>query len=578
MRRRLLAALCLVSLVIHAQDVPRLGETVDVSIVNVDVFVTDRDGNRVHGLTRNDFEVYENGTLQPLSNFAEYASGSGDRVAVEGTRQVETAPREKRNILIFFERMWLPPNLADPMFAALKETVARTVQPGDAVSVISWSGYEMQHEEFTDDMPAVTAAIDRIAKLTAEVPNDPLTRLREDAVAHRDFERKVAEMAATGGGREARLGRRAGPPPEPTTPIPPAKESMETGGGPGVQIFMLMAYSEMKARVAAINSAITSMSGLEGKKVLLLATRRLGQVAGAEFAYASGGQGKIPDELRLRYNTTDMMQSLIDNANASGVTVYPVNPAGLGSALPDTTWSQLVDDAVSAAALQSAEYFTLQNETVSLNHIARNTGGLMAAGISQVVELLPQVSSDITDYYSLAYRVPATGTDLTREIVVKAKKPGLTVRSRRQFVEKSDDSRMRDRLRSTLFRASQDSQIGITATAGDAKAAGNRLVVPVQVRIPIKDLTLLPRGDGKHAGSFSVWVAAAADLDELSDVTEKTQPFEVEEDKLEAAQEGWFTYDIDVQVNDKSRYLAVGVVDEVGRTYGLQRIDLEGGA
>jgi hypothetical protein len=62
MRRRLLVLLCLVSLVANGQDVPRLGETLDVSIVNVDVFVTDRDGNRVHGLTRNDFEVYENGS------------------------------------------------------------------------------------------------------------------------------------------------------------------------------------------------------------------------------------------------------------------------------------------------------------------------------------------------------------------------------------------------------------------------------------------------------------------------------------------------------------------------------------
>jgi hypothetical protein len=35
-----------------------------------------------------------------------------------------------------------------------------------------------------------------------------------------------------------------------------------------------------------------------------------------------------------------------------------------------------------------------------------------------------------------------------------------------------------------------------------------------------------------------------------------------------------FTYEIDVEVTEKSKYLAVGVFDEVGRTYGLQRVDL----
>ena len=43
------------------QQVPVAGETIDVTIVNVEVFVTDKRGRRVHGLTRDDFEIHENG-------------------------------------------------------------------------------------------------------------------------------------------------------------------------------------------------------------------------------------------------------------------------------------------------------------------------------------------------------------------------------------------------------------------------------------------------------------------------------------------------------------------------------------
>jgi VWFA-related protein len=572
--RKIVALLCLVSLVASAQDVQRLGETVDISIVNVDVFVTDRDGNRVRGLTANDFEIYENGQLQPISNFAEYASGSNERVGVGGTRRAATAaPREKRNILIFFEEMYLPPHRADPLFDTLKETVARTVAPGDAVSVVSWSRFGIEHDEFTDDVRAIHTSIDRVAEETKKAQHDPVQQQREEAAALREFNRRVAEMAASGGGS---LGSRGGLAQTQQQVARPANDGGEAGEGGAAQLYMLMAYNEMKVRVAAINSAITSMSGLEGKKILFLATRRLGEIAGAEFAYAGGTQ-RIPANLRLRYGTAELMQSIVDNANASGVTIYPVNPPGVRSALPDTTLTTEPDPEATPAAVEGAEYLTLLNETVSLNEIAKQTGGLMAAGTSDVIDLLPRIASDITDYYSLAYRVSVTGEDHARDIVVKTKRPGLTVRARRQFVEKSDDSRMRDRLRSTLFRAAQESQIDITATAGEATVTGNRRSVPVQIRIPIKDLTVLPRGEGKHAGSFSVYVGAAADLDELSDITEKTQPFEVDEAKLEDAQAGWFTYDLDVEVNEKSRYLAVGVMDEVGRTYGLTRLDLKDG-
>src|SRR5437763_11399359 len=49
----------------------KLVETVEVKVVNVDVVVTDRSGKAVTGLTRNDFELFENGKPQPITNFYE---------------------------------------------------------------------------------------------------------------------------------------------------------------------------------------------------------------------------------------------------------------------------------------------------------------------------------------------------------------------------------------------------------------------------------------------------------------------------------------------------------------------------
>lgn len=46
-----------------------LTERIDVRVIGVDVVVTDKKGNAVNGLTRDDFQIFENGIEKPISNF-----------------------------------------------------------------------------------------------------------------------------------------------------------------------------------------------------------------------------------------------------------------------------------------------------------------------------------------------------------------------------------------------------------------------------------------------------------------------------------------------------------------------------
>jgi hypothetical protein len=304
------------------------------------------------------------------------------------------------------------------------------------------------------------------------------------------------------------------------------------------------------------------MYGAEGRKMMLLATRRLGEVAGAEYVLHAGAP-VVANELRQEFGTAELLKTITSNANASGVTIYPVFAPGVGFAGRDATSD--------AAFYPGAEPAVALNETVSLKEIARSTGGLTASSVTDVVKLLPQISEDVSDFYSLAYRVSTDRTDRTRKIVVKTRNPQLTVRSRREYVEKSDETQMRDRVISALFRSQQDSPMNIEVRLGAAKKGSAGTTLPLRVRIPIGALTKLPEGGGKHGGTFSVYVASAADLDELSDVTHKTQPFQIPESDLEKANASVFTYDLDLNVRENTKYVAVGVFDEVGKTYGLTR-------
>src|SRR5262245_56792694 len=61
---------------------PSFGETVEVNVVNVDVYAADKSGNRVRDLRKGDFQVFEDGKAVEISNFE----------LVEGLRQEPAAP------------------------------------------------------------------------------------------------------------------------------------------------------------------------------------------------------------------------------------------------------------------------------------------------------------------------------------------------------------------------------------------------------------------------------------------------------------------------------------------------------
>jgi hypothetical protein len=211
----------------------------------------------------------------------------------------------------------------------------------------------------------------------------------------------------------------------------------------------------------------------------------------------------------------------------------------------------------------------LLNEMVMLEDIAEQTGGATSYGTLNTAKLMPAVAEDMANYYSLAYRATPQRDDYARKIVVKMKDPALRARARREFVEKSDDSQMRDRVLAMLHDAPMESSFQLQAELGETKKTGRRTqTAPLKVRIPINALTLIPQG-GKHSGAFTVYAITGGKLGEISEVTRRTQSFDVPAADLERALAGYFTYDFDVIVSPLTKQVAIGVLDEVSKTYGM---------
>lgn len=529
-------------------QIPAIGETIEVSIINVDVVVTDAKGNRVRGLRKDDFEILENKSRQPISNFAEYSSSAQvGTVAVDAPQNVRSTPRQQRTVVIFVEQMKLTEFEAKPMVKSIRDLLEKTIGEGDAVSVVMWDRSSELQVSYTDDWKKIDEALERVVDVTTRQMFDRIKQLREDVQGTLAFEAEVAEMAAQ---RDIE------------TPL----LQPESAGDAAAAVQAISAMTEMKRRVNAINATINSMAGREGKKILILATRRLGEVAGGEFFFGTGTRTLSP-QIRQKYGTAAMMKTIVDNANAAGVTIYPIYAPGVGQSMPDAS-TEVMHDA-------TVDSLTHMNEMLSLAEVARKTGGMVAGTVTDIVNLMPRVAEDVADYYSLAYRGDLKRGDRARDIVVRTKNRAYTVRSRRQYVEKSDATRMKDRVVATLFRDFDESSFAIEVELGTPREQGRRELFPLKIRIPIKDLTILPNGE-KNAGAFSVFVATSIDVGRISDVTQQTQAFEIANADMDRALAGHFTYNYDLVVDDKADRVAVGVFDEISKTYALLRLPIPG--
>ena len=540
---------------IRAQ-IPSLGETIEVSIVNVDVVVTDVAGKRVKGLTANDFEIYEEGKLQPVSHFAEYRSEepkntgflSPEAAATLGEKPAEPAVNQssqRRTLVIFIEIFKLPSFRVDPFIASIKNLVRNTIRSGDSVSLVTFDRSARQRLSSTGDVVAVERHLDEIGRECTGPVRDRIGPVAKQASEERIFNEIVAVRAAS-------LGM-------PTLTGPSSDEvAVYTA-----RIHAIEARVDMNRRVAVINTLLSGMAGIEGRKVLLLASNRLGEYIGAEYYYGAGlTAAVIPPIERAEIDNRAAVRSIIANANASDVTIYPVFPTGLDYTPADPS----VPD-VSRAVLM--------NEMMMLNEIAEKTGGVTSYGTSNTADLMPQLAQDMSSYYSLAYRASARRDDSARKIVVRMKDRKLSARARQEFVEKSDDTQMRDRVLAALHDAPSDATFQLHADLGPKRKVGRKTeTAPLKVRIPINALTLLPQG-GRHSGAFTVYSITGGMLGEVSEVNRRTQAFDIPARDLERALAGHFTYDLDVIVNERTRKISIGVIDEVSKTYGLVTVPFE---
>ncbi|HEX8618002.1 MAG TPA: VWA domain-containing protein [Thermoanaerobaculia bacterium] len=541
-------ALALFVTVLNASVAPAqqtsFSETVEVRVTNVEAIVTDKSGKPVPNLTKDDFEIYENGVRQQISNFAEIRENvpSGTLTASAPAATPAETPRDTRPriITVFIDNATLEMANRNAVLPQLREFLATNVRPGDGVAIYIWGNGLTAHLELTDDAAAISKALGTIHSAAA----------RGGQNWRQEFEREITDLIAFNN---------------------PDKPSMQQG------ISIAAAYAargtlETRQKSEALKSVISSLRGVDGRKALVLVTQQLSTNPGEETFYFLETMEEHflnPEMLRPQsesraYVVQDLAKNLAAAANSAGVTLYPINARGMAT-------DSVFRDSSQPAFLATKTSAHTDTSTATMHAIAEDTGGKATAGSSNWKLAFDTISNDLAVYYSLGYRTSGERKDRMKKVEVRLKDRRLHVRTRKSIVEQTASTEMSDAVTSSLFHARTHNDLGVKASIGTASPAGENLVHPLTISIPTSTLTLIPDGTDL-VGNFSVFAAFLRADGAVSRVGKQTHQFRFPAAAL--ARRKQVTVKLDVTADARVGAISLGVMDEASRATGFALIKL----
>jgi VWFA-related protein len=520
-------------------------QEVQVTVVNVDVYVRDRDGSPVTDLQPDEFQVSMNGNPVAISNFA-VLTEDVIRSTWQATQAVDAPlPAEASSVegpLPDIEPIWvvlyidnenLRPLDRNRVLRSVREFVIDNLADPVRMMVISYERSLKVEQPFTTDARAVTDALRDMKRVTGgRVEMDNRRRELLEKI------NEVANEAATdtGYGQQTRL--------------------MQDIFG-----YAQEELNDLTFTLRAFNQVIGMLSGLDGRKSLVYVSSGLPMSPGLGLMhqYAMSFQDSSILSRRSQFDRQADFRSLATAANAQDVTLYTFDASGLNPLegfSADTRYS--MDP--TAASIGSNDY------QASLEYMAAATGGVAVVNTNDLGPGFTRVRDDLFSYYSIGFRIESGDEDKVHRVEVEV--PGrsdLDVRYRRRFVEKSLESQVQDRVFSSLMVDVEDNPMDLSLELGDpTPASGSRWMMPVHVSFPLDSVALLPEGE-EYVGRVVLFVGARDEDGTSSEIQRQQHQVRIPVSRYEEARQQRFGLDLQLLLEEGPQRVALGLMDEITR-------------
>ena len=457
----------------RASSQPPVTFRVEVNYVEIDASVTDAQGAFVRNLTKDDFQVIEDGKPQALTAFSmvDIPIERSDpplfsKTAIPPDVATNRTPFEGRVFVLVIDDLHTRFTRSARSRAAARQFVERYVGANDIVAVVNTSGFGKGMQDFTGNRALALRAIDTAMGIKAESST-------QAALADYQMNRGMQGMQSNANASFNEMQR----------------------------------YNNARNSLRTLRNIADYMAGMRGRRK-------------AVVYFSEGINYDVTNAIGNRY-ASDVQREIRDMVAAAtrgNVNVYSVDPRGVTSGMEDAieiSGGFPADNSIGPTGLMDE----MRLEHDSLRVVAEETGGFAVLNQNDFRTGFQRILEDSSSYYVLGYYPTNDKRDgRFRRVEVKVLKPGLRVRARRGYAAPSParkaetsetPARTSPELRDALDSPVAISGLTITAFAAPFKGAGKNAALALAIEVDGSAMQFTPTPAGTFANDLEVTMFAA---------------------------------------------------------------------
>ena len=521
---------------------PLFGEQIEVRVVNVEAVVTDRKGNRVPDLKPEDFRLKVDGKPIKIEYFSEIRGGQtiapepGSAETIPGLPDLAPGSPVGTSYLVFIDDYFSVEPRRNEVLHSLKDDLTR-LGPEDRMALVSYDG---RHLNMLSSWSS--SAGDLARAIEQEIGN------RSHGLERQAELRSLQTLERGGGGG----GRGGG----------------GIGGSGGFardlniqeQAFVDELGQQLKRVVAAATSTLRGFASPPGRKVMLVLSGGW-PFSPADYAINNVARPVMTNDVP---NGEQLMRPLVETANRLGYTLYPVDVPGLET------------DAVNAGRMSPGNPgmqlgMREQEHEGTLRYLADETGGKALLNSLRIASL-KTVEADTRSYYWLGFTPAWQGNDKRHAVQLETTRPGLSVRTRDSFLDRSRKAENSMLVESAMLFGNVPGAAIMPVELGKAvKTSRGEMEVPVTLAIPTDSFVTVPI-NGKFAAELELRVAAQDERGDRSDIP--VVPLQLQSDK-EPGKGHYIRYQTKVKLRRANQHLIFAVFDPLSNKVTTAEADVK---
>jgi VWFA-related protein len=519
-------------------------------LIELRAVVTDKRGQPITDLKREDFELSENGKPQEVSFFSVVKiAGRGEARKSESPTAItlpnvppnvtRTAETPSRTVVLFVDTLHLSPSSLLRAKQSLRKFIDERLTDEDLAAIVTSAGSLAVVEQFTRDRRILRYAVDRLGP--RPYARDTLFTPYIAAMVDRG-DREALQVAVAIYAAEEHI-----PPNDPTI--------VQMVQAKARQVLSEATYLR-RAALITLREVVQRVSDLPGQRLVVM-------VSDGFTLYDHGGS----------HDTNDL-QSAVSRAVRSGVIIYSIDAKGLQPpALFNASLGNIPNDPRISSYVSAGE----RELEDGLNALARDTGGEAFFNTNDTAGAMGRALDDNRVYYALAYYPAGEESEKKfRKITIKIKNhPDYQVRAQRGYLpaelaKKTKENEARtpqQRFVDTILAPLPATAIGVSAAADFVESAEDSAQVTLQTHIDGKTLTFREE-NGRHRFEAEIVTMIFNSDGKRVDLKSETISGNLLPERIEVARQNGIQYNRRVPLKQGLYQVRVGVREPASQKTG----------